>query len=286
MSKKNTIFATVLLMEPMPKENGIKHNNLNFNVLPTPIEEGEDLHAEVLELSGPPSQPEDNPSFYASRLIRRLIAVADKDCSHISFQDREWLEDVLRGMTPEKISHYSKVPASRIYNHVKRALDFLCHKIDKLEHTQNILAVTNDRVQLMKSQAREREAQIMEMSQYIEKLERENSFLQSRLDEYKSLEERKRQFIPIDEKTQASLHRKLKDIGIPPVLSMKLNDQKIQTVLELVRHTEQEILQIQGISEYYMDIIKRCLRHYGFSLGSNIRWVPTVNKYYIYPNEN
>jgi hypothetical protein len=60
LSEKNTIFATVLLMEPMPKENGIKHNNLNFNVLPTPIEEGEDLHAAVLELSGNPSQPEEN----------------------------------------------------------------------------------------------------------------------------------------------------------------------------------------------------------------------------------
>lgn len=201
-------------------------------------------------------------------------------------QDREWLDSALSGMSVEKIANYSDASASSIYCHVNKALDFLCQKIENLDSTQNILAVLNDRMRRMESKAKEREVRIKELSRYVEKLENENSFLQSRLDDYKSLEERKKQFILIDEKTQAILNQKLRTIGIPPILSGKLANQDIHTILELVRHTEQEILHIQGVTEYSIDIIKRCLSHHGLRLGSNIRWVPTVNKYYIYPNEN
>lgn len=62
MSEKNTIFATVLLMEPMPKDTSIKHNNLNINVLPPPIAGGNTDDC-----------PENLGNPYITQLIRPLL---------------------------------------------------------------------------------------------------------------------------------------------------------------------------------------------------------------------
>ena len=62
MSEKNTIFASVLLMKPMPKENGIKHNNMNFNVLPPAIDGGNTDDC-----------PENLGNPYITQLIRPLL---------------------------------------------------------------------------------------------------------------------------------------------------------------------------------------------------------------------
>lgn len=79
----------------------------------------------------------DKLSSYAIKLIRRLLKVADADFTDISIQDREWLEDVLKGKSINEIANHAKKSPNIIHHHVNNALELLYQNIVTWEHLKN-----------------------------------------------------------------------------------------------------------------------------------------------------
>lgn len=103
---------------------------------PPPIEEGKEMRATVLQMIENPNQPAEKLPSYALRLIRRLLTIVDADFTNISFQDREWLEDVLNGTSLSRIARSANVSVSTVRYHVLSALDLLSQKVEDWEKSQ------------------------------------------------------------------------------------------------------------------------------------------------------
>ena len=270
----------------MPKYEASEHNTLNINSLPIPIEEGDENRATVLQLSGNAAQPDEKLSLYAIKLIRRLLKIADADFTDISFQDREWLEDVLSGTSIDTIARHAKVSQSNVRYHVTAALEHLYQKVEDWDDSAKVLSEVKAQVKRMESEAEVREERYSSLYNRTQTLEAENKYLRSLLDNRSNRPEKSNRIVAVDESTKKILHRKLGGIGIPPHISAKLGNQNIHIVLELIRLTDHQLSKIEGISDYAVDLIKRILKRYNLSLGSDIRWIPNSNNYYIYPSGN
>ena len=83
-----------------------------------------------------PTQSDEKLPSYALRLIRRLLTIVDADFTNISFQDREWLEDVLNGTSLSKIARSANVSVSSVRYHVLSALELLSQKVEDWEKSQ------------------------------------------------------------------------------------------------------------------------------------------------------
>lgn len=94
------------------------------------------MRATVLQIIENPNQPAEKLPSYAIRLIRRLLTIVDADFTNISFQDREWLEDVLNGTSLSRIARSANVSVSSVRYHVLSALELLSQKVEDWERSQ------------------------------------------------------------------------------------------------------------------------------------------------------
>lgn len=101
-----------------------------------------------------PSQSAEKLPSYALRLIRRLLTIVDADFTNISFQDREWLEDVLNGTSLSRIARSANVSVSTIRYHVLSALELLSQKVEDWEKSQKEHSETAAREKQLESEAK------------------------------------------------------------------------------------------------------------------------------------
>ena len=269
----------------MPKEKTDKCNSLNINALPPPIGEDKDSQATVLQMIGNPAQPVEKLSSYAIRLIRRLLYIADADFTDISFKDRDILEEALSGTSIDEIARRRILTRDRIRQRINKAIDLLTLKIEAWESYQSRLNELEEKVKRLEADALIKDRQIAELSQSASTFASENDHLRSLLNEYADHHFYSQSIILIDEKTKNLLHKTLRQIGLPPNIHRKFTLNNIQTVMQLISYTDQQLCCMEGITDYAVEIAKRTLMHHGLCLGSDIRWAPEINEYYIYPNK-
>ena len=68
-------------------------------------------------------------------------------------------------------------------------------------------------------------------------------------------------------------------------VSIKFTLHNIHTVLQLIRYTYQQLCCMDGMTDHAVKIAERALKHHGLRLGTDIRWNPEKNDYYIYPKQ-
>ena len=271
----------------MTKNNSNKDNYLNINVLPPPIEEGKDSRATVLQMTGNPAQPVEKLSTYAIRLIRRLLTIADADFTDISIQDREWLEEALTGTDLNTIARHHNLTRERIRQRVNIALDLLFQKVEAWEESQNQLSEQSNLLDQLQSKLYDIGKKMEELSRSAEIYKSENEHLRSIVQAYSDQRQKLfPQLIPIDDKTRKILEGDLSGIHIPPTIANRFAAHRIFTVLDLVRYSDRQLAKLDGISDVSIAIIKRMLKRFDLKLGSDIRYLPLENEYYIYPNEH
>lgn len=228
-----------------------------------------------------PAQPVEKLSIYAIRLIRRLLKIADADFTDVSIQDREWLEDVLNGTSIDEIARHHKYSPERVRQRVLAALDLLYQKVEAWEDSQTL----SNRVKQLEEEAAVRGRQLEESMRSASLFEAENHHLRSLLEEYAPHYEFQQKITLVDENTKQILHKTLRQIGLPSYSCKKFAIHNIHIVLELIRYTAHQLSSMEGITDYSVDAAKRALRYHGLHLGTDIRWVPEKNDYYIYPNK-
>ena len=254
------------------------YNELNFkevHEIPPPIN---------LDVTGreKPSRSDEKLPSYALRLIRRLLTIVDADFTNISFQDREWLEDVLNGTSFSKIARSANVSVSSVRNHVLSALELLSQKVEEWENSQKEHSERTAREKQLESEVELKDERISNLYDHTRSLEAENKRLMSLLEDSPNRQEKSDNYVVIDEKTNMILKKRLSEIGLPPHICVKLKNHNIHIVSELIRHTEQQISSFDEISAHAVDLIKNVLRHHNLYLGSDIRWSPEKKDYCIY----
>ena len=101
-----------------------------------------------------PSQSDEKLPSYALGLIRRLLTIVDADFTNISFQDREWMEDVLNGTSLSRIARSANVSVSTIRYHVLSALELLSQKVEDWEKSQKEHSEMTAREKQLESEAK------------------------------------------------------------------------------------------------------------------------------------
>lgn len=253
-------------------------NELNFkevHEVPPPI----NLYVTGCEK---PSQNDEKLPSYALKLIRRLLTIVDADFTNISFQDREWLEDVLNGTSLSRIARSANVSVSTVRYHVISALDLLSQKVEDWEKSQKEHSEMTAREKQLESEAKLKDERISNLYDHTRSLEAENKYLRSLLEDSSNRQEKSDNLVVIDEKINMILKKRLSEIGLPPHICAKLKNHNIHIVSELIRHTEQQISSFDEISANAVDLIKSVLRHHSLYLGSDIRWSPEKKDYCIY----
>lgn len=261
----------------MTKNEQDTHNYLNINVLPPPIETGKDSHATVLPLSENPAQPVEKLSRYALKLIRRLLTIADADYTGISFQDREWLEAVLSGTSAEDIARRNNYTPERVRQRVNAAIEMLCQRIETWEERQD----QTDRIEQLENENQQKDEKIKELNHVIENVKSENDHLHSVL---AASSKQKRKHVEkqlLDETASAILEKSLRSLGVPLHLTKIFANNGIHRVIDLLRYTDRQLLQLDDVSEQAVTLIKRVLKQYGLSLNSYVQ-KSDDDKYYIY----
>ena len=232
-------------------------------------------------MTGNPAQPAEKLSTFAIRLIRRLLTIVDADFTEVSIQDREWLEQALLGTDLNIIARHQKLTRERIRQRINAALDLLYQKVEAWEDSQTL----RERVKQLEEEAAVRERQLAETSRSASMFEAENQHLRSLLNEYAAHYEFRKEITLVDEKTKQILHKSLRQLGLPPNVYTKFTANNIHSVLELIRYNDLQLCCMDGVTDYAVEMAKRALRHHGLHLGSDIRWSPEKNEYYIYPND-
>ncbi len=270
----------------MPKKAANIHNSLNINVLPPPIAEGKELCATVLPMTENPAQSEEKLSKHAIKLIRRLLTIVDADNTEVSIQDREWLDSMLSGISAEEIARHSNKSSSSIRQHVNFALDYIAMKISGWEDQQKQLHEMGDQLKTLHAEAINREKQIKELSRTIETLKTENGYLHSVVNAYSEKEPKPSpELIKVEEKTRMILCSSLGLIGVPRTVAFQFATHNIHTVLDIIRYTERQLAELDGVSDDSISTVKQVLDKYGLNLGADIRWISYKNDYYIYPSQ-
>ena len=271
----------------MPKKAANIHNSLNINVLPPPIAEGKELCATVLQMIENPNQPAEKLPSYAIKLIRRLLTIVDADNTEVSIQDREWLDSMLSGISAEEIARHAKKSSSSIRQHVNFALDYIARKISGWEDQQKQLHEMGDQLKTLHAEAINREKQIKELSRTIETLKTENGYLHSVVNAYSEKEPKPSpELIKVEEKTRMILCSSLGLIGVPRTVAFQFATHNIHTVLDIIRYTERQLAELDGVSDDSISTVKQVLEKYDLNLGADIRWVSYKNDYYIYPRSD
>ena len=224
------------------------------------------------ELTMSPDQPYNNLTSYAIKLIRRLLIIADDDYSNITLADREWLEAVLQGTSVSEIARHTKLSPERIRQRVTAALDQLNQKIDIWEETVNNIPAQNYRVKLLEAEVRMLNIQLEDSRNQVSLLEEETKSLKNILDSYtchQKMETAEKE--PVDENMKAILGSSVQTLGLPMALYRKLTFHKINTILDLVRYSYEQLILLRGISVRDADLISSKLEPKGLRLGADVR---------------
>lgn len=272
------IFASLILTINMAKNEQDSLKVLNINELPLPIEGCKDLHATVLPLSENPDQPVEKLSRYALKLIRRLLTLADADYTGISYQDREWLEAVLSGTKVEDIARRNNYTSVRVRQRVNAAIEMLCQTIEIWEERQD----QTYRIEQLENENRQKDEKIKELNHVIENVKSENDHLNAVLAASLKLKRKHVEKQLLDETASAILEKSLRSLGVPLHLTKIFANNGIHRVIDILRYTDRQLLQLDDVSEQAVTLIKRVLKQYGISLNSYVQKSPDDDKYYIY----
>ena len=233
---------------------------------------------------GKPPQGEEKLPIYAIRFIRRLLNIADADFTNVSIKDRDLLEEALSGTSLEDIARRNKVTRERIRQRVNKVLDFLGLKVSGWENQQKKLHEMGDQLKTLQEEAVNREKQIEELSRTIEALKTENGYLHSVVNAYSEKEPKPSlELIKVEEKTRKILCSSLSLLGVPRTVAFQFASHNIHTVLDIIRYTDRQLAELDGVSDDAVAIIKQALDKYDLKLGADIRWVSYKNDYYLYP---
>ena len=164
------------------------------------------MRATVLQMIENPNQPAEKLPSYALRLIRRLLTIVDADFTNISFQDREWLEDVLNGTSLSRIARSANVSVSSVRYHVLSALELLSQKVEDWEKSQKEHSEMAAREKQLESEAKLKDERISNLYNQTRSLEAENKYLRSLLEDGSNRQEK-------------SIYSETKDIKVNPVVS-------------------------------------------------------------------
>ena len=233
-----------------------------------------------------PSQSDEKLSSYALRLIRRLLNLADADFTSVPFNDRDLLEEALSGTKLNVIARRQKCSGVTIRRRVINALDIIALKMSSWENQQRQLNEMGEEIKKLQADALNRREQIAELSQTVTALETENGHLRSIVKAYSE----KRPKLPsgltkVDESTRTLLCSDLKSVGIPPTVAIRFASHNIHTVSDIIRYTDRQLAELDGVSADDISIVKLTLERYDLELGTSIRLISIENDYYIYPNK-
>ena len=233
-----------------------------------------------------PSQSEEKLSSYALRLIRRLLNMADADFTSVPFNDRDLLEEALNGTNLEKIARRQKCSGGTIRRRVINALDTIGLKMSSWENQQRQLDEMGEEVNKLQVEAIAKEKTIVKLTKSVEALEDENNYLRSVVKAYSEHHQKyDPHLIKVDRKTRKIIEGDLSSIQVPSAIANSFAVHRINTVLDLIRHTASQLARFDGISESSITIIKKMLNKQDLELGTDIRWIPSENEYYIYPKQ-
>ena len=259
------------------KEYLLSYNDLNFR------EEEKSTPPNSLDITPQEasSVPDEKLSKLALKLIRRLLVIADSDYTAISHQDREWLEEMLCGTSLESIAVRSQYSKERIRQRVTAAFDVLTKKVEtweyRLDQRERILKLKYDNMQ--------KEDRIRELEQIVATIKGEVSNLSSVLSAFQEPKPKQVEKRRLDEPTREFLMRTLRYLGIPSQIAKIFANNNILYVIDLVQRSEDQLLEIDGVSDRVILLIKRVLKQNGLHLNSDIRWSTEDNAYYIYITE-
>ena len=259
------------------KQYILSYNDLNFR------EQEKDAPPNSLDITPQEAStiPDDKLSKLALKLIRRLLVIADSDYTAISHQDREWLEEILSGNSFEEIARRSKYSKESVRLHVMKAFDVLAEKIETWEERQG----QAERILQLESDNKQKDEKIRELEKMVVTMKDENDHLHSVLGSYSEIKLDHIEKRKLDDPTRDILMRPLRGLGVPTHFAKIFVNNNINRVIDLVLCSEEQLLELDGVSEQAVLLIKRILKRNGLELNSNIRWSPEDNAYYVYITE-
>lgn len=212
-------------------------------------------------------------------LADRLIGLADEDIKDITPEDRAVLNDLLSYDNPAEVALRHHLSADDVRQIVFRALRLFAMQVKSLhalyKYVEELEATVKSQKKSLSKETRERR-----------KLKRENNQFRYEARHHLSGQSSEKSsnesgFERLDERSARVLKLSLADVPFPPDVIDKLAIHDIRQVYELVVHTGSELTQLEGIGRGEMSKIRHHLRHVGFRLGSEIRWVEAQQAFYI-----
>lgn len=165
--------------------------------------------------------------------------------------------------------------------HVMKALDVLTQKVetweDRLDQRKRILQLECDN--------QRKDEKIKELENIVAAIKGEVSNLSSLLSVFQEPKPEPVEKRKLDEPTRGILMRTLRDLGVPSHIAKVFTLNNINRVVELVQRSEDQLLELEGMSDRVILLIKRVLKQNGLHLNSDIRWSSEDNAYYIYITE-
>lgn len=166
--------------------------------------------------------------------------------------------------------------------HVMKALDVLTQKVETWEARQD----QSERILQLECDNKRKDEKISELEKIVEAVKGEVDNLSSVLSAFKECKPEPVEKRKLDEPTRGILMRTLRDLGVPSHIAKVFTLNNINRVVELVQRSEDQLLELEGMSDRAVLLVKRVLKQNGLHLNSNIRWSTEDNAYYIYTTES
>lgn len=173
---------------------------------------------------------------------------------------------MLTGKSLDVIARRRKLTYERIRQRAKAALDLLHQKLEAWQVSQQQL---ND----LDAKASQMEAELEVRAKQIEELQQ---------DARQHVKEASQGLIRLDPKAAKALTSTMIDIGMPTKIVTKLANRGIYTVLDAASLTKRQLID-KGASLKALDMLRLKLLSLGLDFGSDIRRVPGLDEYYIFP---
>lgn len=270
----------------MSKETSIKHNSLNINALPPPLE----------LRPGKVGRPVSAVVPQIIKIVSRLMDMADEDYTHLTPVDRETLRDLLTCGSIAQLAQKKCKPITTIHNRASKALAAMTRQMEIWQAPHQRLKEQAKLIQVL-SKALENEKKNRELVKKITNLldvqaykysmlEAENQALKQEITNLKAERplidpQSLNNYVKADKITTRMLRRTLEEIRISSKLAYKLKGYNIETVYDLVRYSEERLTHLRIISATELQRINKSLKKTGLTLGTDVRWVEASQEYYI-----
>lgn len=222
--------------------------------------------------------------------------MADEEFTVLTPIDRETLRDVLACGSIKQVAKKQHQSEDSIRYKVNKAIDALTRQMKVWQEPHQKLSEQGKRIQeLEKALVNDKKNQelVKKLSNIIDSqahkfimLESENLRLKEEIaclkSEWPPVDSQiTNNYVKADEKTTHMLGLFLKEIKIPSRIADKLKSYEIETVYDLVRYSEEQLLHLRIISNSDLLRIKKKLKKTGLTLGTDVRWVEAAQEYYI-----